>query len=147
MVIETETQYSQDPHPQVDEQKDNNNYRYSPQGARVLRPALGPPSPGVLHWKDEYSEHLALCMSGFMYTSRAYTLESQRTAGNRDSALKECVPNLTYSKAWHRDSDLKRAGVGCTCWSWEASQRGRSKGDSSWAWRSCQQQFIDACLP
>ena len=25
-------------------QKDNNNYRYSPQGARVLRPALGPPA-------------------------------------------------------------------------------------------------------
>ena len=49
-------------------------------------------------------------MPGFMYTSGAYILESQRTARNRDSALKECAPNLAYSKAWHRDSDLKRAG-------------------------------------
>ena len=123
-------------------QKDSNNYRYSPQEARVLRPAWGAPSPGALHWKDEYSGHLALCMPGFMYTSGAYILESQRTARNRDSALKECAPNLAYSEAWHRDSDLKRAGVSCTCWSWEAFRRGRSKGDSSWAWRSWQQQFM-----
>ena len=44
--------------------------------------------------------------------------------GNRESTLKACVQNLTFSKSQHRDSSLKGDWVRSICWSWRASHRG-----------------------
>ena len=50
---------------------------------------VGLPISGTLHWKDRPPEHLTLKASG------AQAQDSQRTVGNRDSALKGCTKNLT----------------------------------------------------
>ena len=77
------------------------------------------PSPGVLHWEDEPPEYLAL------KTSMAYTWESWRVKGNRDSTFKGHIQNLTCSESQNRGSSLKGARVNPICWPWRASWRGK----------------------
>ena len=70
---------------------------------------IGSPSLGVLLWKDEPLEHLALMASG------ACIRESQLAIGNRDSDLKGCTQNLACSETQGRGRNLKGACVKLTC--------------------------------
>lgn len=62
---------------------------------------IGLPGMGGLHWEDRPPECLAL------KAIRTYFQESQKTVGNRDSNLKECIQNPTCYRIQSKSSNLK----------------------------------------
>ena len=69
--------------------EDNDNFRVSLRSKRC-QSYIKLSSPGVLHQEDEISEHV-------MKASGAYSQETQRAMGNRDSTAKGYTQNLTHS--------------------------------------------------
>ena len=86
---------------------DNRNCRGSSKGVRS-EPHIGIPRPGVLHQEDDPSELLTSKPSG------TCVQKGQRAIGNRDSAPKGHMQNLTCSESQHSSSSLKEAGVRTT---------------------------------
>ena len=96
--------------------------RFSPR-SEGSEPHIGLHSPGVLHWKDEYPQYLALKASG------AFFQETLWAVGNRDSTLKRYTQNRIHCGTQGRSSNLKGPWVRTTHGSWQVSWGGRRQLD------------------
>ena len=96
------SQYSQDPHPRVTthKQKDNNDYRGSPQGVRGLSPTLGSFAWGSCTGMMSPQNFWLWSPAGLVWGKAGGLWKTE-------TVLKGLTKNLTCSETPHRGSNLK----------------------------------------